>query len=194
MQDAKPSDAILVAQAQKGDQEAFERLVRRHQRYVFNVAYRVLSDSIEAEDITQEAFVRDWRGLLRFRGDARFTTWLYRIVHNLCLNRLPRLRRELAQIEPLEDMLDDSSPTPSDAIETQDQIALLHAELEGMPAKYRLVLSLRYLEHLSYEEISTALDLPMGTVKTHINHIYGKLGVGSRTQAIAKARELRLLE
>ena len=169
MQDAKPSDAILVAQAQKGDQEAFERLVRRHQRYVFNVAYRVLSDSIEAEDITQEAFVRAWRGLPRFRGDAQFTTWLYRIVHNLCLNRLPRLRRELAQIEPLEDMLDDSSPTPSDAIETQDQIALLHAELEGMPAKYRLVLSLRYLEHLSYEENSTALDLPMGTVKTHIH-------------------------
>ena len=136
---------------------------------MFNVAYRVLSDSIEAEDIGQEAFVRAWRGLPRFRGEAQFTTWLYRIVHNLCLNRLPKLRRELAQVEPLEEMLDDSSPTPSDAIETQDQIALLHAELEGMPAKYRLVLSLRYLEHLSYEEISTALDLPMGTVKTHIH-------------------------
>jgi RNA polymerase sigma-70 factor (ECF subfamily) len=169
LQDAKPSDAVLVAQAQKGDQEAFERLVCKHQRYAFNVAYRVLGDAVEAEDITQEAFVRAWRGLPRFRGEAQFTTWLYRIVHNLCLNRLPKLRRELAQVEPLEEMLDDPSPTPSDSVETKDQIALLHTELEGMPVKYRLVLSLRYLEHLSYEEISAALNLPMGTIKTHIH-------------------------
>lgn len=169
MHDAKPSDAILVTQAQEGDQEAFERLVRRHQRYVFNVAYRVLKDSVEAENITQEAFVRAWRGLPGFRGKAQFTTWLYRIVHNLCLNRLPKLRHELVQIEPLEDVLDDPSPTPSDLIETQEQVALLHAELERMPAKYRLVLSLRYLEHLSYEEIAAAIDLPMGTIKTHIH-------------------------
>ena len=65
MQDAKPSDAVLVAKAQKGDQVAFERLVRRHQRYVFNVAYRVLSDTVEAEDLTQEAFVRAWRGNIK---------------------------------------------------------------------------------------------------------------------------------
>ena len=169
MKDAKPSDAVLVMQAQRGSQEAFERLVHRHQRYVFNVAYRVLNDHAEAEDVTQEAFVRAWRGLPGFRGQAQFTTWLYRIVHNLCLNRLPKLRRELAQIEPLDGMLDDPSPTPSDLIETQDRVSLLHAELERMPEKYRLVLSLRYLEHLSYEEIAAALDLPMGTVKTHIH-------------------------
>ena len=78
--DAKPRDTTLVAQAQQGDQAAFEQLVRRHQRYVFNVAYRVLGDSAEAEDVTQEAFVRAWRGLPGFRGQARFTTWLYRIV------------------------------------------------------------------------------------------------------------------
>ena len=89
----KESDAELVARARQGDEAAFEQLVLRHQRYVFNLAYRVLGDSAEAEDATQEAFVRVWRGLSGFRGQAQFTTWLYRIVHNLCLNRLPGLRR-----------------------------------------------------------------------------------------------------
>lgn len=165
----KDSDAALVARARKGDQAAFEQLVRRHQRYVFNVAYRVLGDAAEAEDVTQEAFVRAWRGLAGFREQARFTTWLYRITHNLCLNRLPKLRRELLQVEPLEDILDDAAPTPPDLLEAQEQMALLHAELERMPEKYRLVLSLRYLQHLSYEEIATALSIPLGTIKTHIH-------------------------
>ncbi|MBN1815139.1 MAG: sigma-70 family RNA polymerase sigma factor [Anaerolineae bacterium] len=165
----KESDAALVARARQGDQAAFEQLVRKHQRYAFNVAYRVLQDTTEAEDVTQEAFVRAWRGLPGFRGQAQFTTWLYRIVHNLCLNRLPKLRHDLLQIEPLEDMLDDSTPSPPDLFETQEQMTFLHAELERMPEKYRLVLSLRYLQHLSYEEIAAALDVPTGTVKTHIH-------------------------
>lgn len=165
----KDSDAALVAQARKGDQAAFEQLVRRHQRYVFNVAYRVLGDTVEAEDVTQEAFVRAWRGLAGFREQARFTTWLYRITHNLCLNRLPKLRRELLQVEPLEDILDDAAPAPPDLLEAREQMAFLHAELGRMPEKYRLVLSLRYLQHLSYEEIATALGVPLGTIKTHIH-------------------------
>ncbi|MEJ2559537.1 MAG: sigma-70 family RNA polymerase sigma factor [Anaerolineae bacterium] len=108
------TDAELVARAQEGDEAAFEQLVRRHQRYVFNLAYRVLDDYAEAEEVAQEAFVRVWRGLPGFRGQAQFTTWLYRIIHNLCLNRLPRLRRELLQIEPLEEVLASSDPSPHD--------------------------------------------------------------------------------
>lgn len=165
----KDSDAKLVARARQGNQTAFEQLVRKHQRYAFNIAYRVLQDTSEAEDVTQEAFVRAWRGLPGFREQAQFTTWLYRIVHNLCLNRLPKLRRELLQVEPLEDILDDTAPSPPDLFEVQEQMTFLHAELERMPEKYRLVLSLRYLQHLSYEEIATILDVPMGTIKTHIH-------------------------
>lgn len=165
----KESDAALVARARQNDPAAFEQLVRRHQRYVFNVAYRVLGDAIEAEDVTQEAFVRAWRGLPGFREQARFTTWLYRITQNLCLNRLPKLRRELLQVEPFEDMRDDAAPSPPDLFEAQEQMAFLHTELRRMPEKYRLVLSLRYLQHLSYEEIAAALDVPLGTVKTHIH-------------------------
>jgi RNA polymerase sigma-70 factor (ECF subfamily) len=165
----KESDAELVARTRRGDEVAFEQLVLRHQRYAFNLAYRVLGDYAEAEDVTQEAFVRVWRGLSGFRGQARFTTWLYRIVHNLCLNRLPGLRRELLQTEPLEEVLADSDPSPADLFDVREQMAFLHAQLDRLPEKYRLVLTLRYLQHLSYDEIATALEVPMGTVKTHIH-------------------------
>jgi len=161
-------DAELVAQAQQGDAEAFEQLLDRHQRYAFNLAYRVLGDYAEAEDVTQEAFVRAWRGLPGFRGQARFTTWLYRIVHNLCLNRLPGLQQELLQTEPLDEVLVSPAPSLLDTFEAREQAAFLHAELERLPDKYRLVLTLRYLQNLSYDEIAAALGVPMGTVKTHI--------------------------
>jgi RNA polymerase sigma-70 factor (ECF subfamily) len=165
----KESDAELVARARQGDEAAFEQLVLRHQRYAFNLAYRVLGDYAEAEDVTQEAFVRVWRGLSGFRGQARFTTWLYRIVHNLCLNRLPGLRRELLQTEPLEEMLANPDPSPADLFDVRERLAFLHAQLDRLPEKYRLVLTLRYLQHLSYAEVAAALDVPMGTVKTHIH-------------------------
>ena len=165
----KESDTELVARARQGDEAAFEQLVLRHQRYVFNLAYRVLGDYTEAEDITQEAFVRVWRGLSGFRGQARFTTWLYRIVHNLCLNRLPGLQRELLQTEPVEEVLADPGPSPADLFAVREQMAFLHAQMDRLPEKYRLVLTLRYLQHLSYDEIAAALEMPMGTVKTHIH-------------------------
>jgi RNA polymerase sigma-70 factor (ECF subfamily) len=165
----KESDTELVVRARQGDEAAFEQLVLRHQRYVFNLAYRVLGDYTEAEDMAQEAFVRVWRGLSGFRGQARFTTWLYRIVHNLCLNRLPGLQRELLQTEPLEEVLADPGPSPADLFAVREQMAFLHAQLDRLPEKYRLVLTLRYLQHLSYDEIAAALEMPMGTVKTHIH-------------------------
>lgn len=183
------SDARLVAQAQKGDEAAFEQLLRRHQRYVFNLAYRVLGDYAEAEEVTQEAFVRAWRGLPGFRGEASFTTWLYRIVHNLCLNRLPGLQRELHQVESLEEELVDPTPSPPDHFDVQQRRAFLHAQLEQLPERYRLVLTLRYLQGLSYNEIAAVLDLPMGTVKTHIHRarcLLAKLLQGREEQVSAR--------
>jgi RNA polymerase sigma-70 factor (ECF subfamily) len=163
-------DRTLARQAQRGDQEAFATLVTRHQRYVYNLAYRLLHDPQEAEDLAQEAFLRAWRGLAGFRGDSKFTTWLYRIVTNLCYNRLPRLRRQLCETDPaeLETVASPSAPDPPSMVEAAERSAFLHRQIASLPEKYRLVITLFYLQELSYDEIAGVLDLPLGTVKTHL--------------------------
>jgi RNA polymerase sigma-70 factor (ECF subfamily) len=165
-------DEGLVRQAQRGDQEAFAELVTRHQRYVYNLAYRLLRDVDEAEDLAQEAFLRAWQGLGGFRGEAKFTTWLYRIVTNLCYNRLAGLRRQLFDVGLDEDdsvaMTLPPNEGPPAAVEAAEQRAFLHRQIAALPAKYRLVITLFYLQEFSYQEIAQVLDLPLGTVKTHL--------------------------
>jgi RNA polymerase sigma-70 factor (ECF subfamily) len=175
-------DRTLAKRAQRGDQKAFAALVTRHQRYVYNLAYRLLRDAQEAEDLAQEAFLRAWRGLPGFRGaaeagGARFTTWLYRIVTNLCYNRLPGLRRQLAQQdeEMLERVAAPSAHTPAAQLEAGERRARVQAAIEALPDKYRMVVSLYYLQEQSYQEIADVLDLPLGTVKTHLYRARGRL-------------------
>ena len=163
------TDEQLMATVADGDMDGLALLVRRHQGQALALAYRTLGRWDQAEDVVQEAFLRVHKAVPRYRTEAKFTTWLYRIVHNLCLNRLPGLRRELLQTEPLEEVLANPSPSLPEHFEAQEQVAFLHAELDRLPEKYRLVLTLRYLQHLSYDEIAVALDMPMGTVKTHIH-------------------------
>ena len=163
-------DRTLARRAQRGDQEAFATLVTRHQRYVYNLAYRLLRDPQEAEDLAQEAFLRAWRGMGGFRGDSKFTTWLYRIVTNLCYNRLPKLRRQLQETdaEDLETYASPFAPDPPSMVEAAERRAFLHQQIASLPEKYKLVITLFYLQELSYNEIASVLDLPLGTVKTHL--------------------------
>ncbi|HSJ53488.1 MAG TPA: sigma-70 family RNA polymerase sigma factor [Anaerolineae bacterium] len=159
-----------MRRAQTGDQQAFAALVARHQRYVYNLAYRVLGDAVEAEDLAQEAFLRAWKGLGGFRLESRFTTWLYRIVSNLCCNRLPGLRRQLLAID-IDDLPAGTSPTTADPaaiVALAEQQALVHRQVAALPAQYRLVITLFYLQGMSYGEMAQVLNLPLGTVKTHL--------------------------
>jgi RNA polymerase sigma-70 factor (ECF subfamily) len=163
-------DRALVKQAQRGDQDAFALLVTRHQRYVYNLAYRLLRDDQEAQDLAQEAFLRAWRGLGRFRAEAKFTTWLYCIVTNLCYNRLPGLRRQLStididKVDAQTPLWDAGPPTVFDAAERQ---TFLHQQIAALPVKYQLVVTLFYLQDFTYQEIAQVLNLPIGTVKTHL--------------------------
>jgi RNA polymerase sigma-70 factor (ECF subfamily) len=158
----------LVRRAKDGDTDAFAELVVAHQRFVYNLALRSLSDPREAEDVAQEAFVRAWRGLPRFRGEAGFRTWIYRIVTNLCYNRLPRLRRELTAIgdDEIADLPAASYADPLSSLEAKERRAYLHMQIEALPESYRLLVTLRYQQELSYAEIAEVVGVPLGTVKT----------------------------
>jgi RNA polymerase sigma-70 factor (ECF subfamily) len=166
-----------VRRAQSGDQAAFAELVHRHQRFVYNLALRGVNDPHEAEDIAQEAFLRAWQALPRFQLKAKFSTWLYRIVVNLCYNRLPRLKQELANI-PVEgiDALPDVLPgNPEEMMRNVERRAFLHEQIERLPDGYRLILLLRYQQGLSYQEISEVTETPLGTVKTGIHRAHRQL-------------------
>jgi RNA polymerase sigma-70 factor (ECF subfamily) len=149
--------------------------VTRHQRYVYTLAHRLLRDGQEAEDLTQEAFLRAWRGIRGYRGaneagGAKFTTWLYRIVTNLCYNRLPGLRRQLAQADAaaLERLAAPAEGAPRAQAEAGERQVRVQAAIGQLPDKYRLVVTLYYLQQYSYQEIADLLNLPLGTVKTHL--------------------------
>jgi RNA polymerase sigma-70 factor (ECF subfamily) len=161
-------EARLIQQARQGNTEAFAALVTLHERFVYNLALRTLTNPDDAADVAQEAFINAWQALPAFREDARFRTWLYRIVLNLCINRLPRLRRDLNALtqDEMTDIPETVSPEPLAQIEYQEQYAVLYREIDDLPAQYRLLVSLRYQHELPYEEIASLLSLPLGTVKT----------------------------
>jgi RNA polymerase sigma-70 factor (ECF subfamily) len=160
----------LIQRAQKGDQEAFGVLVTEHQRYVYNLALRVLKNEEEALDLAQETVVRAWTALPNCRGQSQFRTWLYRIVTNLCYNRLPNLRRSLNELG--DDVIAELPETetafdnPAHGLESRELRSYLHQAIDRLDGNYRLLISLRYQNELSYEEIAAMLNLPLGTVKT----------------------------
>ena len=160
----------LVQRAQGGDSGAFSELVLSHQQFAYNVALRAVNNNQDAEDIVQEAFVRVWKSLPRFRQEARFRTWLYRIVMNLCYSKLPRLRRE-------PEMLDGDQESqwnidtghvgdPVGSLENKEALDLVQRQIQTLPGKYQIMLLLRFQENCTYAEISEIMDLPLGTVKT----------------------------
>lgn len=163
------SESILVKRAKAGDTRAFEALVNQHARYVYTLTNRLLSDAQEAEDLAQETFIRAWRGLEKFRGESQFRTWLYRIATNLCYNRLPSLKQELAALDPDDTLLlADKAPRAEQQVIRAEQQAELKDVIDTLPESYRLLVILRHVHDLSYAEIAQITDLPLGTVKTGI--------------------------
>ncbi|WP_084658801.1 RNA polymerase sigma factor [Thermogemmatispora onikobensis] len=166
-------DAQLVKASQRGDREAFALLVQRYQRRIFNMILRMLQDYEEACEITQEAFLAAWQGLPTFRGEARFPTWLYRIAYNCCLRQLEQRRRDKAlqnamQEQQLLDEAGDQRRQAESTLEARDRLALVREQLEALPTKYRIVLVLRHLQEMTYEEMAEILMMPIGTIKTHL--------------------------
>lgn len=162
-------ELMLIQQAQQGNTAAFEALVNQHAQLVYNLALRTVSNPQEAEDIAQETFVRAWQALPTFRVQSKFSTWLYRIVTNLCYNRLPRLKQDLLAVDPNEQLdLEDTETAVETQLLTEEIRSELHKAIENLPESYRLLITLRHLQGMSYDEIATVIDMPLGSVKTGI--------------------------
>jgi RNA polymerase sigma-70 factor (ECF subfamily) len=178
--------AALLERCRQGDTEAFAELVAKTQNGVYNLAYSVFHNRQEAEDMTQEVYLRVWRALPSFRGEAKFSTWLYRLAINACLNRRRQLR---AQLQVVDDeralaLLASDEPSPSAVALSQERDAALWAEVDRLPEKYRLVITLFYQQDLSYQEIAALLGLPLGTVKAHLNRARQALAARLNTEKV----------
>ncbi|MBV8821980.1 MAG: sigma-70 family RNA polymerase sigma factor [Ktedonobacteraceae bacterium] len=159
------NDVELVAASMDGDQDAFAQLVQRHQRRVFNLVFRMVQKYEEADEITQETFLAAWQGLPSFRGDARFSTWLYRIAYNCSLKQLEQSKRDKALQAAIQSRIELDKQVQAEAHDCQ---TLVREQLSTLPAKYRVVLILRHLQEMTYEEIAEILTMPIGTIKTHL--------------------------
>jgi len=159
------SDEWLV-QRTLDEPHAFEELVHRYQTRLYNLAYRLTGDREEAEDLTQEAFVRAYSALHTFRKGERFSPWVYRILVNLCISFL---RRKKPQV-PMDDDAPfvDRSLTPEQALDKKEIQDTVQKAIMSLPEQYRAVILLRHQQDLSYAEIAQALGIPIGTVKTHL--------------------------
>lgn len=163
------AEQTLIKKAQAGNTAAFAGLVSMHGALVYNLALRTLGDAQEAEDVAQETFVRAWQALPRFRADSRLSTWLYRIATNLCYNRLPQLKRELEALDPdMEVNILDERQRVEDVLLTAELIEQVNTAVNQLPESYRLLISLRHMQGLSYAEIAVVANLPLGSVKTGI--------------------------
>jgi RNA polymerase sigma-70 factor (ECF subfamily) len=160
----------LVERLRAGEARAFEELVTTYQHRIFGVAVRMLGSAAEAEEVAQEVFLRVHRSVAEFRGQARLSTWLYAITSRLCLNRLTsaeRRHRRLGQ-EALERVASEAADAAARVERTELEAALQDA-IAALPEDRRIVVVLRDVEGLSYEEIAEALDLEPGTVRSRLH-------------------------
>jgi len=162
---AGPEDGQLVAMTIRGNPEAFATLVERYDRAVYHLAYRTLHDVEDARDATQEAFFKAFRSLRTFRPEAKFSTWIFAIAYHACCDRLNRRKRYSS--EELPDRAD-AAPGPEQQAIALDEAQRLRNAIDALPEKYRTVVTLYHLQGQQYDEIAKVLELPMGTVKTHL--------------------------
>ena len=176
---AADSDAMLVERTVAGDQKAFELLVIKYQRRIQRLIGRMVRDVDLVEDIAQETFIRAYRALAQFRGEAQFYTWLYRIAINTAKKALMDLKRNPTVSENAYKSDDDdetsrveneltTSETPEAVLASKEIAEIINAAMQDLPEELREAITLREIEGLSYEEISEAMSCPIGTVRSRI--------------------------
>jgi RNA polymerase sigma-70 factor (ECF subfamily) len=166
--DTTRPEAELVALAQKGDQQAYGALVRRHQDRIYRHLLNLTGSREDALELAQDVFIKAWEALPAWRPDAQFHTWVYRIASNAALDVLRR--RQVVQFVALEDDYDAPSqqPGPEAQLQGRQRLRNLDAALARLPAEQREIILLREVEGLSYDELSAALSIDQGTVKSRL--------------------------
>ena len=163
------NEILLISRARGGDREAFGELVEQYRDNVYRLAYRMCGNAYDADEAAQEAFVAAWRALPNFRGDAKFSTWLYRLTTNAAIDVMRREKRHQTVGDgEMVDLADDAD-SPQETVERTEQQEAVQKALSTLSEEYREVLLLRYMEELDYAEIAEVLQLPSGTVKSRIN-------------------------
>lgn len=193
-------ERTLIEQAGRGDAEAFEQLVVSHQRIIYNLALRMTGNREDAADLTQETFIKAWHAISLFQFDSKFTTWLCRIASNACIDFLRKQKKRrsvsLTAIDDFDESYEmavtDSNLNPAELLDAAADREMVYAALRQLPTEYRIVLSLRAIEDMSYQEIGEALDLNPGTVKSRISRarqrlrkmILGNISAGSASDTM----------
>ena len=171
-------DNIVVQQVKEGKAESFEILVERYQKQVYNIAYRFTGNRDDAYDLSQEAFLKAYRGIKNFRQDSSFKTWIYHIASNVCRDFLRKENKvyKVSIDEPvqsehgdMEKQLADSSMGPDEAYESKELSEFIQDIINDLQQEYKEVIILREMQQLSYEEIAKVLDCSIGTVKSRLN-------------------------
>lgn len=163
----------LIARLQARDEAAFEELIRQYEKKVYSLCARMCGNAEDAEEATQDAFLALWRGIYRFRQESSLSTWIYRLASNACIDLMRRKKKGAGSVSLDDEELFvdavDPAPQPHEEAERRETQRLLQEGLLSLPAEYRSILLLREIEGLSYSEISAALDLELGTVKSRIS-------------------------
>jgi RNA polymerase sigma-70 factor (ECF subfamily) len=177
--DKAKKDFLLVEKAIKnGDQKAYAELMKRYRKSVFHLVLKMVRNSDEAEDLTIEAFAKAFKGLHKFNPEFTFSTWLFRIATNNCIDYIRKKRIQTTSIDnPWKDndgdemTLDvkDNSLNPEDENIKKEKIELMQTIVTKLPSKYQVLIKMRYFQELSYEEIADNLDFPLGTVKAQLH-------------------------
>ena len=168
----RDDDRAAVEACRRGEREAFDHLVERYQRHVYRLCYRYVNNHHDANDMAQEAFLKAYRALGRFRGDSSFSTWLYRIAVNTCLSFRAGRRPEGSE---LPEALPDPSPGAADRLERDDQSRRVREAVSRLPEKQRATLILKIYHDLTHEEVAQILGSSVGTVKANLFHALANL-------------------
>ncbi len=174
--ESREEDALLIRRALAGDQRAYKKLRQKYHESIYNLIYRMIRDKDEVEDLTQEAFIKAFMSLSSFNDEFAFSTWLYKIATNNCINYIRRKKLQTFSIDkPVESKesdytyeLPDSTYEPDQELIDRQRKKLLDDAINSLPAKYQHVIHLRHVEEKEYQEIAAILKLPLGTVKAHI--------------------------